>query len=141
MKLEEELKQHIAREKVSQNQIARSLGVSGGVISAWLGGAYKGDNEKLSHSIRVYLCREKKRRQALAIPTVQIDAYRQIHLAMDVAAEEIDIALIRGQAAAKQYINWRLRTIYQTNILTAYSADETRQMLRQTHLFPYWQYK
>jgi len=100
MKLEEELKQHIAREKVSQNQIARSLGVSGGAISAWLGGAYKGDNEKLSHSIRVYLRREKKRRQALAIPTVQIDAYRQIHLAMDVAAEEIDIALICGQAGA-----------------------------------------
>jgi len=44
-------------------------------------------------------------------------------------------------AADKQYINWRLRTIYQTNILTAYSAGETRQMLRQTHLFPYWQYK
>ena len=44
-------------------------------------------------------------------------------------------------AADKQYINWRLRTIYQTNILTEYSAGETRQMLRQTHLFPYWQYK
>ena len=40
-----------------------------------------------------------------------------------------------------RYINWRLDTIYQTNILTAYSAGETREMLKTAHLYPYWQYQ
>ena len=44
-------------------------------------------------------------------------------------------------AKDRKYINWRLDTIYQTNILTAYSAGETREMLRTAHLYPYWQYK
>jgi len=98
MKLKEELKQYIASEKSSQNQIAKSIGISGGAISAWLSDTYKGDNDKLSRSIEVYLRKEKNRRQALVIPTVQIETFRQIHLAMDIAAEEIDIALICGQA-------------------------------------------
>ena len=41
----------------------------------------------------------------------------------------------------RKYINRRLRTIYQTNVLTAYSAGETREMLRTAHLYPYWQYQ
>ena len=44
-------------------------------------------------------------------------------------------------AKDKKYINWRLKTIYQTNVLTAYSAGETREMLRTAALYPYWQYK
>ncbi|VDB00423.1 hypothetical protein S1OALGB6SA_1505 [Olavius algarvensis spirochete endosymbiont] len=44
-------------------------------------------------------------------------------------------------AKDKKYINRRLDTIYQTNILTAYSAGETRGMLRTAHLYPYWQYQ
>ena len=44
-------------------------------------------------------------------------------------------------AKDKKYINWRLKTIYQTNVLTAYSAGETREMLRTATLYPYWQYK
>ena len=44
-------------------------------------------------------------------------------------------------AKDKKYINWRLRTIYQTNILTAYSAGETKEMLKTAHLYPYWQYQ
>lgn len=102
--LKEELKQYIAAERKSQNQIARSIGVSSGAISAWLSGSYKGDNEKLTHSIKVYLRKEKNRRQALAIPTVQIETYRQIHLAMDIAAEEVDIALICGHAGTGKTI-------------------------------------
>jgi len=41
----------------------------------------------------------------------------------------------------RKYINRRLDTIYQINILTAYSAGETREMLKTAHLYPYWQYQ
>jgi len=102
--IKEELKEYIASRQVSQNQIAKSIGLSGGAISAWLSGNYKGDNEKLAHSIKAYLRRERNRRQALVIPTVRIETYRQIHLAMDVAAEEVDIALICGHAGAGKTI-------------------------------------
>lgn len=38
------------------------------------------------------------------------------------------------------YTNWRLKTIYNTNMMTAFSAGRTRQMLRQAHNRPYWRY-
>ena len=44
-------------------------------------------------------------------------------------------------AGDTKYINWRLDTIYRTNVLTAYSAGETREMLKTAHLYPYWQYQ
>gem|GEM_PF-6866488 len=55
MKLEEKLKQHIASQKKSQNQIAKNIDISSGAISTWLSGTYKGDNEKLHHYIEIYL--------------------------------------------------------------------------------------
>jgi len=96
--LKERLKQHLSVTRKSQNQIARSIGVSSGVISSWLSDSYKGDNRKLSHSIKAYLRKEENRQRRLHIPTVEIDCYRKIRLAMDTAAEETDIALICGHA-------------------------------------------
>lgn len=109
--LKEQLKKHISVKGITQNQAAKSMGVSGGAISAWLSGTYKGDNEKLAHSVKVYLRKEEGRSRTLFIPVVPIETYRQIHFAMDIASEEIDIALICGQAgtgkttALTDYVN------------------------------------
>ena len=98
MDIKERLKTHISTNGKSQNQIAKSIGVSGGAISAWLSSTYKGDNQRLSNSINAYLRREEGRGKSLHIPTVEIETYRQIHFAMDIASEEIDITLICGHA-------------------------------------------
>lgn len=98
MDLKEPLKKHIKSTGKSQNQIARSLGVSSSVISSWLSESYKGDNKKLAHMIGSYLRKEEKRARTLQVPTVAIETYRQMHFAMDVASEETDIALICGNA-------------------------------------------
>ncbi len=39
------------------------------------------------------------------------------------------------------YANWRINIMHLTNMSTAYSAGEYRQMLRQTDSRPYWVYK
>ena len=41
----------------------------------------------------------------------------------------------------EKYANWRISVMHMTNMTTAYSAGEYRQMLRQTDLRPYWLYK
>lgn len=41
----------------------------------------------------------------------------------------------------KDYINWRIRLIYDTNMRTAYSAGQYRQQLRGAALRPIWIYK
>ena len=98
MELKERLKHHLNTTQKSQNQIAKSIGISGGAVSAWLSETYRGDNEKLSHAIEVYLRKEEERQKKLKIPILEIETYSQIHFAMDIASEEIDIALICGQA-------------------------------------------
>ena len=109
--LTERLKRHITAGGITQNQVAKSIGVSGGAISSWLSGTYRGDNEKLAHSIGVYLRKQESRSRTLRLPTVSIEPYRQIHYTMDIAAEETDIVLICGQAgtgkttALKEYIS------------------------------------
>ena len=97
-RLKDKLKRHIAAKRITQNQVAKSIGVSGGAISSWLSGTYKGDNDKLSHSVEVYLRKEESRLHILNVPTVEIENYRVIHHAMDIAADEIDIALICGES-------------------------------------------
>ena len=42
---------------------------------------------------------------------------------------------------AQNYINWRIRIIYEQNQLTAYSAGQTRKLWSVQHIYPYWQYK
>ena len=44
-------------------------------------------------------------------------------------------------AKDKKYVNWRLRTMYETNIATAFSAGKTRKMLRNASRRPWWIYK
>jgi len=47
----------------SQVKVARSLGVSGGALSAWLSDGYKGDNQKFNEAVRGYIGLEKERQQ------------------------------------------------------------------------------
>ncbi len=110
--LQKKLQDYLERSKKSQNQVAKSIGLSGGAISAWLNGSYKGDNAKIAHSIKVFLKKEESRQNGLVIPIVKIESFRQIHFAMDVAAEEIDIALICGDAGTGK-----------TTALTAYIEE------------------
>lgn len=98
MELTDRLKNHITASGTSQNQVSKSLGISGGALSAWLSGTYRGDNRRLSQSIENFLRKEQERRQSLKVPTVAIETYRQIHFAMDIASEEVDIAVICGHA-------------------------------------------
>lgn len=39
----------------TQNQIARETGLSGAVISQFIGGTYEGDNDKIADSLEKYL--------------------------------------------------------------------------------------
>ena len=47
----------------------------------------------------------------------------------------------RKRKKAKKYINWRIGIIYRQNMLTAYSAGQTRKLWSIQHLYPFWQYK
>ena len=47
----------------------------------------------------------------------------------------------RKRKKAKKYINWRIGIIYRQNMLTAYSAGQTRKLWKIQHLYPFWQYK
>ncbi|MGL4986207.1 MAG: phage minor head protein [Treponemataceae bacterium] len=39
------------------------------------------------------------------------------------------------------YLDWRIKTMYHTNMRTAYAASHYRKMLSVSHLRPYWQYQ
>ena len=50
--LRERLIETIKKRGYSQERAARSMGVSGGAISAWLAGKYSGDNEKMNQAVQ-----------------------------------------------------------------------------------------
>jgi len=61
--LRERLIETIKKRGYSQERAARSMGVSGGAISAWLAGKYSGDNEKMNQAVQSYLKLETERQQ------------------------------------------------------------------------------
>ena len=61
--LREKLSETLKKRGYSQERAARSMGVSGGALSAWIAGKYTGDNEKLNEAVLGYLKLETERQQ------------------------------------------------------------------------------
>ena len=55
MNLRDEFKGFLEANGLKQAHVARSIGVSAGLISAWLKGAYKGDNESLEAKVNDFM--------------------------------------------------------------------------------------
>lgn len=55
--LREKFENHLTESGFSQEGIAKSLGVSGSILSSWRKGSYKGDNERVDSLIVSYLSR------------------------------------------------------------------------------------
>ncbi len=54
-KLIEQVKQLIENKELTQTQIAKEIGFSGGALSSFLKGSYKGDNDKLETALKHWL--------------------------------------------------------------------------------------
>ncbi|HPQ51515.1 MAG TPA: AAA family ATPase [Alphaproteobacteria bacterium] len=61
--LRDKLSETLKKRGYSQERAARSMGVSGGALSAWLTGKYSGDNEKMNQAVQSYLKLETERQQ------------------------------------------------------------------------------
>lgn len=111
MTLIEQIKQLIADSSVTQSQIAKEIGFSGGAVSAFLKGTYKGDNEKLYAELSLWLVnRERKQTQFVEAPAfIETTTAKQIFGSLDFAQILGTIAIVYGASgvgktkAAEQY--------------------------------------
>lgn len=101
--LKQRLAQLITSKSISQEAIAKSIGVSGGAISAWRKGAYKGDNDKIERLLMSYLSRLDK--EVVEVRSVRKDfdfvettIYKQIKVGVELADIRGEIRAIIGDS-------------------------------------------
>ena len=100
MSYAEKLQNHMNRYKVSQNQVAKSLGKSKAMINQYLQGKYPGNVEELDEIVAAYLKREAKRlkQPKLAEKILETDTVQTITALLETAYEECQNGVIYGRA-------------------------------------------
>jgi len=109
--LREKLTAIMKKHGYSQARVARSLGFSGGALSAWLSGTYKGDNEQVAEAVRGYLRLETERQQKrrTGIPFTETSISEKIFKAARICHVEGEVGVAYGLSgigktyAVKQY--------------------------------------
>ena len=96
------LRAHISETGRTQNSIAKAIGVSYGVISAYLSGSYKGDIPGTEAKILQYLDLQAQRAERIETSSevVQTKALVHITAALDSAAQKEDMIVVTGPSGA-----------------------------------------
>ncbi len=99
MSYAEKLQNHMNRYKVSQNQVAKSLGKSKAMINQYLQGKYPGNVEELDDLVAAYLKREAKRlkKPKLAEKIIETNVVQTITALLETAYEECQNGVIYGR--------------------------------------------
>jgi DNA transposition AAA+ family ATPase len=84
--------------RLSQSKVAKELGVSAGLISAYKSRSYNGNVAVIEEKIRSFLEREGLRRADVVIPIVETTTVENISRAVEMAHICKDIAVITGDA-------------------------------------------
>lgn len=111
MTLIQQIKQLIDDSEITQSQIAKEIGFSGGAVSAFLKGTYKGDNDKLTHALSDWLSnRERKVREVADAPAfVETKTATDVFNRLDFGRMVGELVIIHGASgvgktqAAKHY--------------------------------------
>lgn len=101
--MREELKKLLEDTDMSQASIARSIGVSGAVISTWLKGEYKGDNKSLEEKLSNFIANSRRnniKKELITAEIKPINDFLMAHFMMDEAVIGNDMALIYGVAGS-----------------------------------------
>ena len=84
--------------KVSQNQVAKEMGISPGAISLYKNGTYNGNITILEKKIQGFLGREGRRVSNITIPIAETTTIENIRVAVEMAHDYRDITVIVGEA-------------------------------------------
>jgi DNA transposition AAA+ family ATPase len=84
--------------RLSQSRVAKELGVSPGLISAYKSRTYSGSIAVIEDKIRKFLDREERRVSDVVIPVVETTTVENIRRAVEMAHDYKDIAVITGDA-------------------------------------------
>jgi DNA transposition AAA+ family ATPase len=110
MEFRKELGEFLKKSGISQNKAGEGAGYTGSVVSQYLAGSYKGAVEEVEAALRTWMVREQKRRARKYIPIAQTETLTRIINAVNIAHEEMDIAVVVGETgtgkttAARKYI-------------------------------------
>jgi len=98
------------KKKISQAEAARRMDYTAGVVSAYKSKTYTGNIKLIEEKVAEFLQREERRHSIVAVPTAETSATTQVCKAITMAQDEVDIAVIVGEAgtgkttAVRQYV-------------------------------------
>jgi len=98
------------KKRISQAEASRKMDLTAGVISAYKSKTYTGNVKRVEEKIEEFLQREERRHSMVVVPTAETTTTTQVHRAITMAQDEVDIAVIVGEAgtgkttAVKQYV-------------------------------------
>jgi DNA transposition AAA+ family ATPase len=84
--------------RISQSKAAQAMGYSAGVVSAYKNHTYNGNVKILEERIDAWLKREARRLARIEVPTAETATMEQVRMAVTMAQDDADIAVIIGEA-------------------------------------------
>lgn len=98
MSLQEQLRALMGRERISQNAVASSIGLSPTTLSLWLKGNYMGDVKSVDDLIANFIERRKERTGQKPHTVVAITGWRRTMEALAICHADCEIGVITGDA-------------------------------------------
>jgi DNA transposition AAA+ family ATPase len=97
MEFRKELGEFLKKTGLSQRAAGEGAGYTGSVVSQYLAGIYAGNTDEVEGALHTWMAREQKRRARKRIPIARTDTLTRIINAVNIAHEEMDIAVIVGE--------------------------------------------
>lgn len=112
MKLQKELENLIKSQGITQALVSKSIGISEQILSAWLKGNYKGDNDTVDKAVKSYLAKDYEIRTAepFKIPFISTSVVNRVFKVARTCHLHSKIGVCFGEAglgkttAIKEYI-------------------------------------